>query len=225
MPMGRRLGPIWLLVDLAIISLPKWLSGSAFSFSVLWKWDEKKGLAAMYQWHMLSFKPCEYLWKFLCYFSEKTSKYFSLVRSFFLVRVVGETQSVTHRESILAIKENTVGLVKKHFKLHKCFWKYCLHNFAFFMTLFIAPCIFSACFFLFERSVVNGTANWFTLIYCYIVLLFPLVCVQHSGPEIKWVDGGKQLLKISTHLVSTVYTQVSYKTNLIREPFRNYVRL
>lgn len=35
--------------------------------------------------------------------------------------------------------------------------------------------------------------------------------MQHSGPEIKWVDGGKQLLKISTHLVSTVYTQVSYK--------------
>uniref|UniRef100_A0A8C2UA14 Dedicator of cytokinesis 9 n=1 Tax=Coturnix japonica TaxID=93934 RepID=A0A8C2UA14_COTJA len=31
---------------------------------------------------------------------------------------------------------------------------------------------------------------------------------KHSGPEIKWVDGGKQLLKISTHLVSTVYTQV-----------------
>uniref|UniRef100_A0A8D2NGQ7 Dedicator of cytokinesis 9 n=1 Tax=Zonotrichia albicollis TaxID=44394 RepID=A0A8D2NGQ7_ZONAL len=40
---------------------------------------------------------------------------------------------------------------------------------------------------------------------------------KHSGPEIKWVDGGKQLLKISTHLVSTVYTQVSYKANLIRE--------
>uniref|UniRef100_A0A8D2QK30 Dedicator of cytokinesis 9 n=1 Tax=Zonotrichia albicollis TaxID=44394 RepID=A0A8D2QK30_ZONAL len=35
---------------------------------------------------------------------------------------------------------------------------------------------------------------------------------KHSGPEIKWVDGGKQLLKISTHLVSTVYTQVSYKS-------------
>uniref|UniRef100_A0A8B9W355 Dedicator of cytokinesis 9 n=1 Tax=Anas zonorhyncha TaxID=75864 RepID=A0A8B9W355_9AVES len=44
---------------------------------------------------------------------------------------------------------------------------------------------------------------------------------KHSGPEIKWVDGGKQLLKISTHLVSTVYTQVSYKTNAIRLSFRN----
>uniref|UniRef100_A0A8C4V8Y4 Dedicator of cytokinesis 9 n=1 Tax=Falco tinnunculus TaxID=100819 RepID=A0A8C4V8Y4_FALTI len=32
---------------------------------------------------------------------------------------------------------------------------------------------------------------------------------KHSGPEIKWVDGGKQLLKISTHLVSTVYTQLT----------------
>uniref|UniRef100_A0A8B9W3Q2 Dedicator of cytokinesis 9 n=1 Tax=Anas zonorhyncha TaxID=75864 RepID=A0A8B9W3Q2_9AVES len=46
---------------------------------------------------------------------------------------------------------------------------------------------------------------------------------KHSGPEIKWVDGGKQLLKISTHLVSTVYTQVSYKTNAIRLSFRNNV--
>lgn len=82
------------------------------------------------------------------------------------------------------------------------------------MTLFIAHCISSTCFFLSERSVVNGTVNCFAFVYCYIILLFPLVCVQHSGPEIKWVDGGKQLLKISTHLVSTVYTQVSYKTNL-----------
>lgn len=31
---------------------------------------------------------------------------------------------------------------------------------------------------------------------------------QHSGSEIKWVDGGKALFRVSTHLVSTVYTQV-----------------
>ncbi|RMC06803.1 hypothetical protein DUI87_16249 [Hirundo rustica rustica] len=36
---------------------------------------------------------------------------------------------------------------------------------------------------------------------------------KHSGPEIKWVDGGKQLLKISTHLVSTVYTQDQHLHN------------
>ncbi|GAB1299191.1 Dedicator of cytokinesis protein 9 [Apodemus speciosus] len=30
---------------------------------------------------------------------------------------------------------------------------------------------------------------------------------RHYGPEVKWVEGGKPLLKISTHLVSTVYTQ------------------
>ncbi|XP_031707516.1 dedicator of cytokinesis protein 9 isoform X2 [Anarrhichthys ocellatus] len=29
---------------------------------------------------------------------------------------------------------------------------------------------------------------------------------KHSGSEIKWVDGGKTLFKVSTHLVSTVYT-------------------
>lgn len=32
--------------------------------------------------------------------------------------------------------------------------------------------------------------------------------LQHSGSEIKWVDGGKTLFRVSTHLVSTVYTQV-----------------
>lgn len=32
--------------------------------------------------------------------------------------------------------------------------------------------------------------------------------LQHSGLEIKWVDGGKSLFKVSTHLSSTVYTQV-----------------
>ncbi|XP_061482558.1 dedicator of cytokinesis protein 9 isoform X5 [Rhineura floridana] len=36
---------------------------------------------------------------------------------------------------------------------------------------------------------------------------------KHSGPEIKWVDGGKPLLKISTHLVSTVYTQDQHLNN------------
>uniref|UniRef100_A0A8C0ZZL9 Dedicator of cytokinesis protein 9 n=1 Tax=Castor canadensis TaxID=51338 RepID=A0A8C0ZZL9_CASCN len=35
---------------------------------------------------------------------------------------------------------------------------------------------------------------------------------RHYGPEIKWVDGGKPLLKVSTHLVSTVYTQVRAST-------------
>lgn len=37
-----------------------------------------------------------------------------------------------------------------------------------------------------------------------------LLVLQHSGPEVKWVDGGKPLFKVSTHLVSTVYTQVSF---------------
>ncbi|XP_069734802.1 dedicator of cytokinesis protein 9 isoform X2 [Phaenicophaeus curvirostris] len=40
-----------------------------------------------------------------------------------------------------------------------------------------------------------------------------VVTGKHSGPEIKWVDGGKQLLKISTHLVSTVYTQDQHLHN------------
>nr|XP_056718159.1 dedicator of cytokinesis protein 9 isoform X1 [Euleptes europaea] len=36
---------------------------------------------------------------------------------------------------------------------------------------------------------------------------------KHSGPEIKWVDGGKPLLKVSTHLVSTIYTQDQHLNN------------
>lgn len=35
-----------------------------------------------------------------------------------------------------------------------------------------------------------------------------MLCLQHSSPEIKWVDGGRPLFKVSTHLVSTIYTQV-----------------
>jgi len=41
------------------------------------------------------------------------------------------------------------------------------------------------------------------------LLLF--VILQHLVPEVKWVDGGKPLFKVSTHLVSTVYTQVSIR--------------
>uniref|UniRef100_A0A671Z253 Dedicator of cytokinesis 9b n=1 Tax=Sparus aurata TaxID=8175 RepID=A0A671Z253_SPAAU len=36
---------------------------------------------------------------------------------------------------------------------------------------------------------------------------------KHSGSEIKWVDGGKTLFKVSTHLVSTVYTQDQHLHN------------
>ncbi|KAG7502194.1 hypothetical protein JOB18_015560 [Solea senegalensis] len=36
---------------------------------------------------------------------------------------------------------------------------------------------------------------------------------KHSVPEVKWVDGGKPLLKVSTHLVSTVYTQDQHLHN------------
>uniref|UniRef100_A0AAX7V425 Dedicator of cytokinesis 9 n=1 Tax=Astatotilapia calliptera TaxID=8154 RepID=A0AAX7V425_ASTCA len=35
----------------------------------------------------------------------------------------------------------------------------------------------------------------------------------HLGPEVKWVDGGKPLFKVSTHLVSTVYTQDQHLHN------------
>ncbi|XP_060888160.1 dedicator of cytokinesis protein 9 isoform X3 [Labrus mixtus] len=36
---------------------------------------------------------------------------------------------------------------------------------------------------------------------------------KHSGSEIKWVDGGKPLFKLSTHLVSTVYSQDQHLHN------------
>ncbi|XP_066562845.1 dedicator of cytokinesis protein 9 isoform X6 [Amia ocellicauda] len=39
---------------------------------------------------------------------------------------------------------------------------------------------------------------------------------KHSGPEIKWVDGGKSLFKIGTHLVSTVYTQDQHLHNFFQ---------
>ncbi|XP_053722873.1 dedicator of cytokinesis protein 9 isoform X5 [Synchiropus splendidus] len=39
------------------------------------------------------------------------------------------------------------------------------------------------------------------------------VVSKHSSPEIKWVDGGKALFKVSTHLVSTVYTQDQHLHN------------
>ncbi|XP_076119975.1 dedicator of cytokinesis protein 9 isoform X7 [Alosa pseudoharengus] len=36
---------------------------------------------------------------------------------------------------------------------------------------------------------------------------------KHSSPEMKWVDGGKPLFKVSTHLVSTVYAQDQHLHN------------
>uniref|UniRef100_A0A671MYI9 Dedicator of cytokinesis protein 9-like n=1 Tax=Sinocyclocheilus anshuiensis TaxID=1608454 RepID=A0A671MYI9_9TELE len=36
---------------------------------------------------------------------------------------------------------------------------------------------------------------------------------QHTGHEVKWVDGGRPLLKVSTQLVSTVYTQDQHLHN------------
>ncbi|XP_053734078.1 dedicator of cytokinesis protein 9-like isoform X3 [Synchiropus splendidus] len=36
---------------------------------------------------------------------------------------------------------------------------------------------------------------------------------KHSSPEVKWVDGGKPLFRVSTHLVSTIYTQDQHLHN------------
>ncbi|TTI92372.1 Dedicator of cytokinesis protein 9 [Bagarius yarrelli] len=36
---------------------------------------------------------------------------------------------------------------------------------------------------------------------------------QHSGVEVKWVDGGRPLFQVSTHFVSTVYTQDQHLHN------------
>uniref|UniRef100_A0A6Q2YQX4 Dedicator of cytokinesis 9 n=1 Tax=Esox lucius TaxID=8010 RepID=A0A6Q2YQX4_ESOLU len=40
-----------------------------------------------------------------------------------------------------------------------------------------------------------------------------LSCQEGQHPEIKWVDGGKPLFKVSTHLVSTVYSQDQHLHN------------
>ncbi|KAK1789774.1 hypothetical protein P4O66_014925 [Electrophorus voltai] len=39
---------------------------------------------------------------------------------------------------------------------------------------------------------------------------------KHAGPELKWVDGGRPLFKVSTHLVSTVYTQDQHLHNFFQ---------
>ncbi|XP_064413718.1 dedicator of cytokinesis protein 9 isoform X1 [Latimeria chalumnae] len=39
---------------------------------------------------------------------------------------------------------------------------------------------------------------------------------KHSGPEVKWVDGAKHLFKVTTHLVSTVYTQDQHLNNFFQ---------
>ncbi|KAJ8252909.1 hypothetical protein GJAV_G00206900 [Gymnothorax javanicus] len=39
---------------------------------------------------------------------------------------------------------------------------------------------------------------------------------KHTGPEVKWVDGGKPLFKVGTHLVSTVYTQDQHLHNFFQ---------
>ncbi|XP_051562167.1 dedicator of cytokinesis protein 9-like isoform X2 [Myxocyprinus asiaticus] len=39
------------------------------------------------------------------------------------------------------------------------------------------------------------------------------VVSKHSCPEIKWVDGGRPLFRVSTHLVSTIYTQDQHLHN------------
>lgn len=49
--------------------------------------------------------------------------------------------------------------------------------------------------------------------YCFVCSEVPVLkthlLLQQSGLELKWVDGGKPLFTLSTHLVSTVYTQVN----------------
>ncbi|XP_053540067.1 dedicator of cytokinesis protein 9 isoform X7 [Ictalurus punctatus] len=44
---------------------------------------------------------------------------------------------------------------------------------------------------------------------------------KHSGPEVKWVDGGRPLFRVSTHLVSSVYTQDQHLHNF----FHHYQKI
>lgn len=39
--------------------------------------------------------------------------------------------------------------------------------------------------------------------------MYPSSPLQYSGPEVRWVDGGKELFKVSFILVSTVNSKVS----------------
>lgn len=58
-------------------------------------------------------------------------------------------------------------------------------------------------------SIINYSVHFRRL--CNHVLFVQ----QHSGPEVKWVDGGRPVFRVSTHLVSTIYTQVSEKDVIV----------
>ncbi|KAL2102932.1 hypothetical protein ACEWY4_002100 [Coilia grayii] len=40
--------------------------------------------------------------------------------------------------------------------------------------------------------------------------------VKHPGPDVKWVDSGKPLFRVSTHLVSTIYSQDQHLHNFFQ---------
>uniref|UniRef100_A0A3Q2CU88 Dedicator of cytokinesis 9b n=1 Tax=Cyprinodon variegatus TaxID=28743 RepID=A0A3Q2CU88_CYPVA len=60
-----------------------------------------------------------------------------------------------------------------------------------------------------QLPVAANLPPGYLMIYIYLSL-------QQSGSEIKWVDGGKPLFSVSTHLVSTVYTQDQHLHNFFQ---------
>uniref|UniRef100_A0A8C1NN52 Dedicator of cytokinesis 9 n=1 Tax=Cyprinus carpio TaxID=7962 RepID=A0A8C1NN52_CYPCA len=63
-----------------------------------------------------------------------------------------------------------------------------------------------------KRREQVETQEWLTLFKCKRGLSRAPPS-QHTGQEVKWVDGGRPLLKVSTQLVSTVYTQDQHLHN------------
>lgn len=63
-----------------------------------------------------------------------------------------------------------------------------------------------------ESCKVNGSGwqiNTSCITCLFSFLQLPHSFLQHGGSDMKWVDGGKPLFKVSTFVVSTVNTQVS----------------
>ena len=55
------------------------------------------------------------------------------------------------------------------------------------------------------------------------VLLINVLSLQNIGSDVKWLDGGKPLLKLSTKVLSTVHTQVPTLTN--KNHFRRVIEI
>lgn len=74
------------------------------------------------------------------------------------------------------------------------------------ILMFMFSVFDSYCIYFLSSSVIESSLSTYPSNLFHFSFVIRLILLQHTGPDIRWVDNGKQLFRVRLRLVSSAFT-------------------